>query len=157
MILAEDFEDFIKLLNNHRVDYLIVGGYAMAFHGKPRYTGDLDIWIDISDANAANMLLVINEFGFSSLGFKKDDFLKENLINQIGFPPLRIDIITSIDGVNFSDANSSKLVIELEGFDVNYIGLQELIINKKASARKIDLSDVEDLEKEQKRRGVPKL
>ena len=148
MILSQDFEDFIKLLNEHHVDYLIVGGYAMAFHGKPRYTGDLDIWIDISESNALKLLMVIRDFGFSSLGFSKEDFLKENLINQIGYPPLRIDIITSIDGVEFDHAYASKLVIELEGFPANYIGLDQLIANKKASARKIDLSDVEDLEKE---------
>ena len=92
MTLDPDFEDFIQLLNQHKVDYMVVGGYAMAFHGRPRYTGDLDIWIDISESNAEKMLLVIKDFGFSSLGFKKEDFLKENLINQLGYPPLRIDI-----------------------------------------------------------------
>ena len=86
MTLDPDFEDFIKLLNQFEVDYMIVGGYAMAFHGRPRYTGDLDIWIDISETNAKKMLLVINTFGFSSLGFEKEDFLRENLINQIGYP-----------------------------------------------------------------------
>ncbi len=151
MILSQDFEDFIKLLNQYKVDYLIVGGYAMAFHGKPRYTGDLDIWIDISESNALKLLLVIQNFGFSSLGFKKEDFLKENLINQIGYPPLRIDIITSIDGVKFKDAYLSKQIIDLEDFQANYIGLDQLIINKKTSARPIDLIDVKDLEKEQKR------
>lgn len=150
MILSEDFEDFIKMLNKHQVDYLIVGGYAMAFHGKPRYTGDLDIWIDISEINADKLLAVMNDFGFASLEFKKDDFLNENLINQIGYPPLRIDIITSIDGVLFKDAFSKKLTIDLDGYQANYIGLDELIQNKKTSARKIDLSDVEDLETKRK-------
>lgn len=88
MTLDPDFEDFIKLLNKHEVDYMIIGGYAMAFHGKPRYTGDLDIWIDISQFNAEKMLLVIEDFGFASLNFDKEDFLKENLINQLGYPPL---------------------------------------------------------------------
>ncbi len=152
MILSEDFEDFIKMLNKHQVDYLIVGGYAMAFHGKPRYTGDLDIWIDISEINADKLLAVMNDFGFASLEFKKDDFLKENLINQIGYPPLRIDIITSIDGVLFKDAFSKKLTIDLDGYQANYIGLDELIQNKKTSARKIDLSDVEDLETKRKKK-----
>ena len=152
MILSEDFEDFIKMLNKHQVDYLIVGGYAMAFHGKPRYTGDLDIWIDISEINADKLLAVMNDFGFASLEFKKDDFLKENLINQIGYPPLRIDIITSIDWVLFKDAFSKKLTIDLDGYQANYIGLDELIQNKKTSARKIDLSDVEDLETKRKKK-----
>ena len=152
MLLSPDFEDFIKLLNEHNVDYLIVGGYAMAFHGKPRYTGDLDIWIDISENNAFKLIQVIKEFGFSSLGFTEADFLKENLINQIGYPPLRIDIITSIDGVQFKEAYNNKLTIELEDFKANYIGLEELIANKKSSARLIDLSDVKDLEKSKKRK-----
>lgn len=152
MIISEDFEDFLKFLNHYKVDYLVVGGYAMAFHGKPRYTGDLDIWIDISHENASKMLIVINEFGFGSVGFTKSDFLKENLINQIGYPPLRIDILTSIDGVLFADAYSEKLVIELEDdLKVNYIGLDELIKNKKSSGRKIDIADVADLEKKRKK------
>ena len=71
MIISEDFENFLKFLNHYKVDYLVVGGYAMAFHGKPRYTGDLDIWIDISDENASKMLIVINEFGFGSVGLLK--------------------------------------------------------------------------------------
>lgn len=96
-------------------------GYAMAFHGSPRYTGDLDIWIDISESNAEKLLLVINAFGFSSLGFKKEDFLKENLINQIGYPPLRIDILTNIDGIDFKEAYTQKQVIEIEDLKANYI------------------------------------
>ncbi|TZF86521.1 hypothetical protein FW774_02495 (plasmid) [Pedobacter sp. BS3] len=152
-MLSPDFEDFIKLLNKYEVDYLIVGGYAMAFHGKPRYTGDLDIWIDISDANAEKMLLVIKDFGFSSLGFRKEDFLKENLINQIGYPPLRIDILTSIDGIKFPDAYSKKLTIELEGTKAHYIGLGDLITNKQSSARLIDISDVKDLQKQKKNKN----
>jgi len=130
MTLDPDFEDFIQFLNQYEVDYMIVGGYAMAFHGSPRYTGDLDIWIDISESNAEKMLLVINAFGFSSLGFKKEDFLKENLINQIGYPPLRIDILTNIDGIDFKEAYTQKQVIEIEDLKANYIGLRDLIQNK---------------------------
>ena len=152
MIISEDFEDFLRLLNQNKVDYLVVGGYAMAFHGNPRYTGDLDIWINISDKNASKMLAVINEFGIGSIGFTKDDFLKENLINQIGYPPLRIDILTSIDGVLFADAYAEKLVVELDNdLSVNYIGLDELIKNKKSSGRKIDIADVANLEKARKK------
>ncbi|MNK00758.1 hypothetical protein D3C87_185490 [compost metagenome] len=152
MILSEDFEDFLVLLNKHYVDYLVVGGYAMAFHGKPRYTGDLDIWINISESNATKMLAVINEFGFSGLGFSEQDFLKENLINQIGYPPTRIDVITSIDGVLFNDAYEEKMEIEIgEDIKINFIGLNHLIQNKKMSGRKIDIADVADLEKKIKK------
>lgn len=152
MILSEDFEDFLRLLNEYEVDYLVVGGYAMAFHGKPRYTGDLDIWIDISLQNSAKMMSVVNDFGFGAIGFNIEDFAKPNLINQIGYPPLRIDILTSIDGVSFSEAYAEKLEIELaEDLKVNYIGLNELIKNKKSSGRKIDLADIDDLEKQVKK------
>lgn len=151
MILSEDFEDFLKLLNQYNVDYLVVGGYAMAFHGKPRYTGDLDIWIDISTENASKMVMVINDFGFASVGFGVEDFSRPNLINQIGYPPLRIDILTSIDGVLFKEAFSKKLEIELEeNFKVNYISLDDLIKNKTTSGRQIDVADVSVLEKKRK-------
>jgi len=80
MTLAKDFEDFIRLLNKHDVQYMVVGGYALAFHGKPRYTGDIGIWIGISENNAAKLLKVIKDFGMSSLGFVKEDFLKEGFI-----------------------------------------------------------------------------
>lgn len=94
------------------------------------------------------MISVINEFGFGSVGFTKEDFSKENLINQIGYPPLRIDILISIDGVLFKEAYSARLVIELEeDLKINYIGLDELIKNKKSSGRKIDIADVADLKK----------
>ena len=151
MTLDPDFEDFIKLLNQYEVEYMIIGGYAMAFHGRPRYTGDLDIWINISEYNAKKMLKVLEEFGFSSLNFRKEDFLKENLINQIGYPPLRIDILTSIDGINFNDAYPQKQVITIDDFTANYIGLNELIQNKNASGRQQDLVDVETLQKNTKK------
>jgi predicted nucleotidyltransferase len=147
MTLEPDFEDFITLLNKHEVEYLIVGGYAMAFHGRPRYTGDLDIWINISESNAEKMLAVLAEFGFSSLMFGREDFLKENVINQIGYPPLRIDILTSIDGVTFSEAFLQKRIIEIDKLEVAFIGLSQLIENKKASNRAQDIADIEALKR----------
>ena len=147
MTLEPDFEDFISLLNKHHVEYLIVGGYAMAFHGRPRYTGDLDIWINISESNAEKMLTVLAEFGFSSLMFSREDFLKENIINQIGYPPLRIDILTSIDGVTFNEAFLQKKMILIGELEVAFIGLSQLIENKKASNRAQDIADIESLKK----------
>lgn len=147
MQLASDFEDFIKILNKHAVEYLVVGGYAMAFHGRPRFTGDLDIWINISESNAEKMLAVLVEFGFSSLGYLKEDFLKENIINQIGYPPLRIDILTSIDGVTFSEAVEHKRIIDIDSIEVAFIGLNQLIANKKASNRPQDIIDIVSLQK----------
>ena len=87
MILAQDFEDFVRQLNQHRVEYMVVGGYALAFHGKPRHTGDLDIWINISEKNAARILNVLMDFGLASMGFEKNDFLKPGYNSQIGYPP----------------------------------------------------------------------
>lgn len=151
MTLDPDFEEFIKLLSQFEVAYMVVGGYALAFHGKPRYTGDLDIWIGISDDNASKMLLVLKEFGFGLLGFEKEDFLKENLINQLGYPPLRIDILTSIDGVSFEEAYQHKQIIEIEDWKANYIGLNDFIRNKQASGRLQDLADVKVLESKQRK------
>ncbi|HKG08120.1 MAG TPA: nucleotidyltransferase [Pedobacter sp.] len=146
MTLAEDFEDFIKLLNLHGVEYMVVGGYALAFHGKPRHTGDLDIWINISEDNALRMLRVVNDFGLKSLGFSKSDFLTEGLISQIGYPPLRIDVLNLIDGVKFEEAFRELQRIELEdGLSINYIGLNDLIKNKQASGRRQDRTDVKTL------------
>ena len=145
MALASDFKDFIGLLNKHGVEYLIVGGYAMAFHGRPRFTGDLDIWINISEMNAEKMLIVLKDFGFSSLGYSKEDFLKDNIINQIGYPPLRIDILTSIDGVSFSDAVQEKRTIVIDSIEVAFIGLKQLIENKTASNRPQDIVDIASL------------
>lgn len=152
MTLAEDFEDFIQLLNKYKVEYMVVGGYALAFHGKPRHTGDLDIWIKVSDTNAKLLLLVVEEFGLKSLNFQKEDFLTEGLISQIGYPPLRIDVLNSIDGVEFNKAFLNMQKIELESnLTINYIGLDDLVKNKKASGRTQDMTDVKTLLKIKKR------
>lgn len=148
MILEKDFEDFLQLLNKHKVDYMVVGGYALALHGKPRHTGDLDIWIDISEKNAARLVKVIKEFGMGSLGLSKEDFLKEGYISQIGYPPLRIDILNSIDGVSFNEASKEMQTIQTEdNLTIKYIGLNDFLTNKKASGRKQDLADIKEIKK----------
>jgi Nucleotidyl transferase of unknown function (DUF2204) len=148
MTFAKDFEDFIKLLNQHEVEYMVVGGYALAFHGKPRHTGDLDIWIKISEKNASRMLQVLKDFGMSAMGFKKGDFLKPGYITQIGYPPLRIDILNSIDGVEFNEAVKHMNRIEIEkDLPLNYIGLNDFIKNKQASGRMQDLADIQEINK----------
>ncbi len=148
MTLAKDFEDFVKLLNQHEVEYMVVGGYALAFHGKPRHTGDFDIWINISEKNASRMVQVLKEFGMSSMGFQKDDFLKPGYMTQIGYPPLRIDILNSIDGVEFDKAAREMNRIEIEpDLPLNYIGLKDFIKNKQASGRMQDLADIQEMNK----------
>lgn len=157
MILAKDFEDFVKLLNKFEVEYMIVGGYAMAFHGKPRFTGDLDIWINISETNAEKLLLVVNDFGMASLGFEKEDFLQPGYITQIGYPPLRIDILNSIDGIEFKEAFPNMQKIEGDDFEISYIGLHDLMQNKIASGRDQDIQDVKEIKKVlpvKKRKGL---
>lgn len=151
MTLAQDFEDFIKLLHKNEVDYLVVGGYALAFHGKPRHTGDLDIWINNSEANSEKLVLAIADFGLSSLGLTKSDFMQEGYVTQIGYPPLRIDLLNTIDGVNFEDAFPNRLFVDVNGFNVNYIGLKEFIKNKTASGRSQDIADLKEIKKISKR------
>jgi len=147
MTLAKDFEDFVKLLNKHQVNYMVVGGYALAFHGKPRHTGDLDIWINNSKENAEKLVLAINEFGLATLGLTKSDFMQEGYVTQIGYPPLRIDILNSIDGVIFEDAYANKLLIDVDGIEVKYIGLKDFIENKTASGRSQDIADLKEIKK----------
>jgi len=147
MTLAQDFEDFVRLLNKHNVEYMVVGGYAMAFHGKPRYTGDLDIWIRISESNAVKLIDVISDFGMGSLGFEKADFLQPGYVSQIGYPPLRIDILNTIDGVTFDEAYQNKLTIEEGDLKIAYIGLDDLLANKLTAGRKRDVDDVKEIKK----------
>ena len=147
MTLAQDFEDFVKLLNKHQVDYLVVGGYALAFHGKPRHTGDLDIWINSSEINSDKLVIAIKEFGLASLGLTKYDFMQEGYVTQIGYPPLRIDILNAIDGVKFEDAYPNRLLVDVNGIKVKYIGLKELVDNKTASGRSQDIADLKEIKK----------
>src|SRR5438874_3898833 len=106
--LESDFLDFIRLCNQYNVKYLVIGGYAVSIHGYPRSTKDMDICIEISEENAEKMINVINDFGFGSLQLKKEDFLKEHYITQLGFEPIRIDILNDLDGVSFSEAWDNK-------------------------------------------------
>lgn len=147
MTLSKDFEDFVMLLNKFAVEYMVVGGYALAFHGKPRFTGDLDIWINISETNAEKLVKVINAFGMASLQFTKEDFLQPGYVSQIGYPPLRIDILNSIDGVDFKDAYANREKINDGSLEIFYIGLNDLIKNKVASGRKQDIDDVKEIRK----------
>jgi hypothetical protein len=145
MNLEPDFRDFVELLNKHQVEYMVVGGYALAFHGEPRFTGDLDIWIDCTASNASKMVEVMNDFGAASLGFTKKDFLSRKIIKQIGQPPLRIDIMGEIDGVSYKEAMNNKQFFRSQSLSIPFIGVEDFIKNKKASGRKKDLKDVKKL------------
>ena len=125
----------------------MVGGYALGIHGYPRYTGDLDIWVEISSGNAKKLIEVFEDFGLASFGLVADDFLKEENIIQIGYPPFRIDVITTIDGVRFEKAYPNKKEVDIDGLEVLFIGLEDLKRNKRASGRLRDLDDLRWLEK----------
>ena len=147
MTLNENFIDFIKLLNKHEVKYVLVGGWAVIFEGYSRTTGDMDFFIESEESNAIKIMAVIREFVGSSLGFLKEDFLKEDNVIMIGRPPFRIDILTGISGVSFAEAYESSKIYEDEKIEIRCIHVNELIANKKASGRLKDLADVEMLEK----------
>lgn len=153
MMFEQDFIDFIQLLNDHKVKYMVVGAYALSLHGRPRHTGDLDIWIKPDAENARKMVDVIADFGFAPLSLTEDDFLRENYVTQLGYPPLRIDILNSISGVDFDEAYPMRLVTEMEGLAVSFINASDFIKNKHASGRAKDLGDIEALEKLKKNAG----
>ncbi|WP_323221289.1 nucleotidyltransferase domain-containing protein, partial [Spirulina sp. 06S082] len=134
-MLNQDFKEFIELLNKHDVKYLVIGGYAVAVHGHPRYTKDIDIWIKMSTENAEKIVKVLTEFGFGSLGLSLNDFTCPNQIIQLGYPPARIDIITTPDGVDFETCYQTKMQVELSNILVDFIDLEILKQNKKASGR----------------------
>lgn len=150
MELDKDFNEFVELFLEHNVRFLIVGGYALAAHGLPRATGDLDAWVWVNPQNAQNILRALNAFGFQNLSLTESDFSKEDAIVQLGYPPFRIDILTSIDGVAFDQAWEKKVVVELNGMKVPFIGREDLIANKKAAGRPQDLADVSRLTSEDK-------
>lgn len=147
MIFEPDFIDFIDLLNQHQVAYMVVGAHALAYHGRPRHTGDLDIWIKPSEDNAAKMVAVLKDFGFGSLGLTEADFLKEDYVTQLGYPPLRIDILNTISGVAFDEAYSNMVEGEVDDLKINFINVEEFIRNKEATGRKKDLGDIAAIKK----------
>lgn len=145
MVLHQDYRELLNLLNENNVDYLVVGAFALGFLGAPRNTGDIDVWIRVDEENAKQIVKALNDFGLASLGYNTADFLDSNLIIQLGVPPVRIDIIMSISGVEFDEAFSNRNVIESKGIKINYINKEDFIRNKKASGRLKDLADIESL------------
>jgi predicted nucleotidyltransferase len=145
-MLNQDFKEFIQSLNDNQVQYLVIGGYAVALHGYPRYTKDIDIWIGISHDNATRLLSALVQFGFGTLDLAIEDFTTPNQVIQLGYPPNRIDMITTPDGVLFEDCYPLRLEVEMNGLMVNFIDLENLKLNKKASGRLQDLADLENLE-----------
>lgn len=142
-MLSQDFREFIQSLRDNDVRYLVVGGYAVALHGYPRYTKDMDIWIEMSQINAAKILMALDQFGFGSMGFTAEDFLNSDIVIQLGYPPNRIDLLTSLSGVDFETCYEARIEVEVENLSINFIDLENLKKNKRASGRAQDLADLE--------------
>ena len=143
--LTKDFKEFLQLLNAHSVEYLLVGGYAVGYHGYPRATVDLDIWVARNPGNAEKLVSVLKEFGFDVEELSENLFLEENKIIRMGAPPIRIEIITSASGIDFEECYQKRVTDMIDDVEVHFINLEHLKRNKKASGRYKDLDDLEHL------------
>ena len=145
MEIHNDFKGLLELFNKHGVEYLIVGGYALAFHGAPRVTGDIDLFVRPSSENAERILAALNDFGFGSLNLSREDFAKSGMVVQLGVPPVRVDIITGISGVSWEKADGSKIPGCYTDTSVFFISREDFIANKRATGRAKDAADIEAL------------
>ncbi|KUG23470.1 hypothetical protein ASZ90_006776 [hydrocarbon metagenome] len=148
MEAQKDFKELLELFNGHKVEYMIVGAYALAFYGVPRFTADIDIFVHHSPENAKKILSALADFGFSSLNLTIEDFQNPNSVVQLGVPPVRIDIITSLTGVTWEDADKGKQEGLYGDVSVHFLGKEQYITNKRATGRKKDLADLESLGEE---------
>ena len=145
MELQSDFRDLLASFDANEVEYLVVGGYALAFHGAPRYTGDLDLLVRPSRENARRILTALAAFGFGDLGLSEDDFTKPDQVVQLGVPPVRVDLLTSLSGVTWDEAWAGRQAGTYGDVDVPFIGREAFVANKRATGRTRDLADLEDL------------
>ena len=145
LALPPDFKEFLKLLNAYKVRYLLIGGYAVGYHGYARATEDMDIWVAIHPDNARNLVSALEAFGFSQPDLKPELFLDKQKIIRMGVPPIRLEITTAISGVEFDECYNARIVDEVDGIEVDLIDLANLKKNKKASGRAKDLADLEKL------------
>ncbi|MCD4655423.1 hypothetical protein K8T06_15995 [bacterium] len=142
--LARDFREFLKLLNSNKISYLLIGGYAVAYHGYPRTTNDMDIWIAVTPDNIRRVISTLRQFGFDSPQLVPELFQDDKVL-RMGLPPIRIKLLTSISGVRFEDCFKRRIQDNMDGVDVSLISLDDLKLNKKASGRYKDLNDLENL------------
>ena len=146
MRLNNDLREFLELLNSRGVDYVIVGAHSLAFHGRPRYTGDLDILVRATRENAAKLVELLSQFGFAHSGFRESDFTKPKQVIQLGRAPNRIDLLTSISGVSSDEAFATRISAQLDEIPVFILSKEALIRNKRAVHRRQDLADLDMLE-----------
>ena len=145
LLLPPDFKEFLKLLKEHDVRYLLIGGYAVGYHGYPRATDDMDIWVAIHPENASKLVAALQDFGMDDPELRSELFLQKPKIVRMGFAPLRLEISTTISGVDFEDCYAERVVEILDGIEVSLIDLENLKRNKRASGRSKDLADLENL------------
>ena len=143
--LPQDFKEFFELLNSEKVEYLLVGGYAVGLHGYMRATGDIDAWVNPTPENATRVVRALRRFGFSAGSLAEDAFASPQKIFQIGVPPIRIDILTSVSGLGFDGSYKNRRAADLDGVEVQLISLEDLKTNKRASGRNKDLADLDNL------------
>ena len=152
-MLTPDFRDMLSCLSDEGVEFIVVGAYALAAHGFPRATGDIDIWVRNSSENAPRVLRALARFGAPTFDLSEEDFKATDRVVQLGVEPCRIDLLTGISGVEFDEAWENKLAVTLDGIHINILSRADLLKNKLAAGRDKDLGDVAWLEKNQKDAG----
>ena len=145
MEIERDFKELLVLLNSHHVEFILVGAYALAFHGAPRFTGDMDVFVKPDAINSERIMAALTDFGFGSVGLSRNDFEKPDQVVQLGVPPVRIDLITGISGLSWNAVDADAVLADLEGVPVRFISRHHFVTNKRASGRKKDLADIEAL------------
>ncbi len=145
--LGTDLRDLLRLFDEHGVKFLVVGGFAVAVHGAPRYTKDLDLWLERSPDNAARVLAALGDFGFASLGLTSDDFLAPDTLIQLGYEPNRVDLLTDLTGVEFAAAYPKRVAATVDGVIVPVIDRDSLVANKRAFGRPRDLLDADEIDR----------
>jgi predicted nucleotidyltransferase len=139
--LATEFRELFAALNRHRVDYLVIGGYAVGFHGFPRATGDIDVWIAPTRENAIKLQAALTDFGLSGDEIDPEEFAHKRVLARVGVPPLQVDLLNFAKGLEFSQAFTRRMDVDLDGLTVAIIGREDLLTNKTATGRPVDLGD----------------
>lgn len=144
--LPQDFREFLALLNSETIEYLVVGGYAVGFHGYPRPTGDLDVWVGVRADQASKLMGVLDRFGFGGAGATRELFLTPGRIVRMGVPPVRIEILNQLSGAEFATCYARRVEAVLDGVSVSLISRDDLVANKRSAGRAKDLNDLKHLE-----------
>ena len=144
--MNQDFVDLLRAFAAHDVRFLIVGAYALALHGRPRATGDLDVWIDATPENASRVLAALADFGAPMDQVNEDDFSRPGIVYEIGVAPGRVDILTQLTGITFDEAWRGRVRHAFGDWEADFIGRQDFLRNKRATGRAKDLGDIEGME-----------